>query len=134
MVPGPVQAAAAVALDDDDHVMAQRRRYRGRLERLAAGLRGAGLDAAVPDGTFYLWVPAPDWARVQGEAEGRDGSWVLAEALADAAGVLVSPGEFYGAAGHVRIAVVQPDERIDLALDRLAATDARLTAAPASTT
>jgi aspartate/methionine/tyrosine aminotransferase len=43
--------------------------------------------------------------------------------------MLVSPGEFYGdaGAGHVRIAVVQPDERIDLVDRRLAdSTDARL--------
>jgi aspartate/methionine/tyrosine aminotransferase len=34
---------------------------------------------------------------------------------------LVSPGEFYGPAGadHVRIAVVQPDERIELIAQRL---------------
>jgi aspartate/methionine/tyrosine aminotransferase len=33
----------------------------------------------------------------------------------------VSPGEFYGPAGadHVRIAVVQPDERIELVASRL---------------
>jgi succinyldiaminopimelate transaminase len=122
MVPGPVQAAAVVALDDDVHVEAQRRRYRGRLERLAQVLSAAGLEAAAPAGAFYLWVPAPDWARDQGAAEGRDGAWVLAEALADTAGMLVSPGEFYGPDGadHVRIAAVQPDDRIELAARRLA--------------
>jgi len=122
MVAGPVQAAAVVALDDDDHVDAQRHRYRRRLERLAAVLAGRGLDATVPAGAFYLWVPAPDWARAQGESEGRDGAWVLAEALAAAAGVLVSPGEFYGeeGAGHVRIAVVAPDDRLELVAERLA--------------
>jgi aspartate/methionine/tyrosine aminotransferase len=64
----------------------------------------------------------------QGETEGRDGAWVLAEALAEAAGMLVSPGEFYGeaGAGHIRIAVVQPDDRIDLVARRLAdSTDVR---------
>jgi aspartate/methionine/tyrosine aminotransferase len=47
---------------------------------------------------------------------------VLTEALAEAAGVLVSPGEFYGdtAVGFVRVAAVQPDERIELAATRLA--------------
>jgi aspartate/methionine/tyrosine aminotransferase len=36
---------------------------------------------------------------------------------------LVSPGEFYGAeaADHVRVAVVQPDDRIALVAQRLAA-------------
>ena len=38
MVPGPAQAAAVVALDDDDHVELQRTRYRGRLELLASVL------------------------------------------------------------------------------------------------
>src|SRR5205085_6716578 len=33
MVPGPVQAAAAVALDDDAHVKAQRELYLERLDR-----------------------------------------------------------------------------------------------------
>jgi succinyldiaminopimelate transaminase len=128
MVPGPVQAAAAVALDDDEHVYAQRSRYRNRLDRLAEVLSARGLDATVPAGTFYLWVPAPAWAVTAGASEGRDGAWVLAEALASAAGMLVSPGEFYGeaGAGHVRIAVVQPDDRIELVADRLAAsTDPR---------
>jgi len=122
MVPGPVQAAAVVALDDDVHVEAQRHRYRRRLERLADVLSTAGLEAAVPAGTFYLWVAAPAWALAQGRSEGRDGAWVLAEVLAEVAGVLVSPGEFYGeaGAGHVRIAVVQPDDRIELAARRLA--------------
>jgi aspartate/methionine/tyrosine aminotransferase len=37
-------------------------------------------------------------------------------------GALVSPGEFYGddGAGFVRVAVVQPTERIKLVADRLA--------------
>ncbi|HTZ09405.1 MAG TPA: aminotransferase class I/II-fold pyridoxal phosphate-dependent enzyme, partial [Acidimicrobiales bacterium] len=123
MVPGPVQAAAVAAWDDDGHVEVQRRRYRRRLERLSEILRGAGLDAAVPAGAFYLWVPVPAWAVAEGRARGRGGAWVLTEALAEAGGVVVSPGEFYGdgAAGHVRVAAVQPDERIELVARRLAA-------------
>ena len=36
--------------------------------------------------------------------------------------MLVSPGEFFGplGAGHVRIAAVQPDDRIALVAERLA--------------
>ncbi len=119
MVPGPVQAAAVVAWDDDAHVTVQRERYRRRLARLADILRAAGLEAEPPAGGFYLWVPVPAWADEQGVAEGRPGAWVLADALAEAAGMLVSPGEFYGqqAAGFVRIAAVQPDERIELLSD-----------------
>ena len=111
MVPGPVQAAAAVALGDQEHVDAQRERYRSRLGRLCDLLTDAyGVRAPMPGGAFYLWVPAPD-----GDA------WGFAERLAADAGALVSPGEFYGPAGasHIRIAVVQPDERIDLVERRL---------------
>ena len=122
MVPGPVQAAAAVAFDDDAHVEAQRDRYRRRLERLVGLLRSVGLEAAMPAGGFYLWVPVPEWAADEGAVTGRPGAWVLTEALARVAGVLVSPGEFYGdtAVGFVRVAAVQPDERIELVARRLA--------------
>jgi len=111
MVPGPVQAAAVAAWSDDEHVDAQRARYRSRLEAMAAALGAAGIAAPLPAGAFYLWVPAPD-----GDA------WALTRWLAETAGALVSPGEFYGAAGadHVRVAVVQSDDRIALVAERLA--------------
>jgi succinyldiaminopimelate transaminase len=122
MVPGPVQAAAVIAWDDDAHVAEQRGTYRRRLARLVEVFRGAGLEASMPAGGFYLWVPVPAWAETQGTVEGRPGAWVLTSALAEAGGVVVSPGEFYGqqAAGFVRVAAVQPDDRIELVATRLA--------------
>jgi succinyldiaminopimelate transaminase len=113
MLPGPVQAASVVALGDDDHVEVQRERYRQRLERCAELLgRTYGMEVPLPGGAFYLWVPAPE-----GDA------WGFTRRLAEDGGVLVSPGEFYGQAGtsHVRIAMVQPDDRLDLLERRLAA-------------
>jgi succinyldiaminopimelate transaminase len=111
MVPGPVQAAAVAAWADDQHVTDQRQRYRSRLEAMRAALSAIGVDAPMPAGAFYLWAPAPG-----GDA------WGLARRLAEQGGVLVSPGEFYGpdGAGHVRVAVVQPDDRIALVAQRLA--------------
>lgn len=112
MPAGPEQAAGAVAWSDDTHVDQQRERYRQRLDLLVTALREVGLDARMPDGAFYVWVEAPD-----GDA------WALAGHLAATAGALVSPGEFYGpaAAGHVRLAAVQPLDRIQLMADRLVA-------------
>ncbi len=112
MVPGPVQSAAVAAWGDDAHVDLQRERYLTRLEAMAAALGQIGVQAARPSGAFYLWVRADD-------ADG----YSLASRLADEGGALVSPGEFYGPAGtgHVRIAVVQPDDRIALVAERLAA-------------
>ncbi|HEX4866259.1 MAG TPA: succinyldiaminopimelate transaminase [Acidimicrobiales bacterium] len=111
MVPGPVQAAAVAAWGDDRHVDEQRARYLARLEAMRAALEGLDIDAPLPRGAFYLWVPAPD-----GDA------WGVARRLAAEGGALVSPGEFYGpaGAGFVRVAVVQPDDRIALVADRLA--------------
>jgi len=110
MVAGPVQAAAVAAWADDDHVEAQRRRYRRRLERLAEILGRWGLAVDLPAGAFYLWVAAPD-----GDA------WALTHRLAAEGGVVASPGEFYGPDGaeHVRLAVVQPDEQLELVARRL---------------
>ena len=110
MVPGPVQAAAVAAFDDDAHVDAQREIYRQRLAVGAELLAAAGLAVELPGGGFYLWAAAPD-----GDA------WALTRSLAERAGVVVSPGEFYGpaGAGHVRLAMVQPVGRLRLAIDRL---------------
>ena len=110
MVPGPVQAAVAVAYRDDEHVNAQRATYLARLELVAKSLTDFGVVAPMPDGAFYLWCHKP----------GLDG-WELAALLAETAGLVVSPGDLYGDAGapFVRIAMVQPDERLALAGERL---------------
>ena len=109
MVPGPAQAAAIVALDDDDHVVEQRQRYARRLGRMREIL-GTWMDVEVPSpaGSFYLWFDVGD-------------GWTFAERLAREGGAIVSPGEFYGAVSDqfVRVAVVQPDDRIELVAQRL---------------
>jgi succinyldiaminopimelate transaminase len=111
MVAGPVQAAAVAAWSDSVHVDEQRARYWHRLERCRELLAQVDVDVDLPDGGFYLWARAPD-----GDA------WALARRLAETAGALVSPGVFYGSAGadHVRLAMVRPDEQLDLLADRLA--------------
>jgi aspartate/methionine/tyrosine aminotransferase len=110
MVPGPAQAAAVAALGDDAHVDEQAARYRHRLERAAEILKAADLDAAMPHGGFYLWAEAPE-----GDA------WGFVDRLAREVGCLVAPGDTFGPAGqrYVRVAVVQPDERLELVAQRL---------------
>ena len=84
---------------------------------VAAAMRvlgGYGCPVTLPEGGFYLWVPVP---------AGRwPDAWAMAEALATDGGLLVSPGDLYGedGAGHVRVAVVQPLERLALVGERLA--------------
>ena len=110
MVPAPVQSAVALAYNDDAHVDAQRDLYRERLTIVAEALRAVGVDAPMPEGSFYLWV----------RREGSDG-WSLAEDIARRSGIVASPGDLYGEAGapYVRVAVVQPTERLELAAARL---------------
>ena len=113
MVAGPVQSAVALAYQDDRHVEEQRHRYQNRLSILSEALTGYGISAPMPEGSFYLWC----------SREGSDG-WEIASELAEVSGLVTSPGEFYGpdSKDFVRIAVVQPDEQIQLAADRLSST------------
>lgn len=110
MVPGPAQAAAVAALADQVHVAEQRERYRSRLERLARIVGRFGPEPPLPRGGFYLWAAAPG-----GDA------WAFARTLLAEAGILVSPGEFYGAAaaGYVRIAAVLTEDALELVESRL---------------
>ena len=96
-----------------------RRRARRRAARALPspprGVVGAPAPASAstrrcPAGAFYLWAPAPD-----GDA------WALTRAARHEAGALVSPASstVRTAPAFVRVAVVQPDDRIALVADRL---------------
>ena len=113
MVPGPVQAAAAVAWGDDAHVDEQRERYAERRALFLDALPSIGLEDAGGPGSFYLWARGTDDAD----------AWATVARLA-ATGTLVSAGDLYGSDGapYVRIALVQPLDRLELALKRLAGT------------
>ncbi|HVW33667.1 MAG TPA: aminotransferase class I/II-fold pyridoxal phosphate-dependent enzyme [Acidimicrobiia bacterium] len=113
MVPGPIQAAATAAWNDDAHVAVQRDRYAERRRYVKSRLAELGL---VDDGgpsSFYLWVRSADPA---------EDAWAVTARLAEG-GMLVAAGDLYGAgrgtADHVRIALVAPLERLKLAIDRL---------------
>ncbi len=110
MAPWPVQAAAVAALGDDEHVAEQRDRYAQRRSLVQAAMEALGY---VHDGgptDFYLWLRS---------AEGVDDGWEMAARFAHA-GLLVSPGDLYGPAGadHVRLALVQPTDRLRMAVER----------------
>jgi succinyldiaminopimelate transaminase len=111
IVPGPVQAATTVALDDDEHVATQRERYRRRRGLLRSALEDAGYAVDSSHAGLYLWV--------RPEAGVQD-SWQTVGDLAGL-GILVAPGAFYGpaGAGHVRVALTASDEAIAEAAARL---------------
>jgi len=109
MMPAPVQAAMAAALEDDTHAAEQRARYAARRTALWAALASAGWVIEHSEAGLYLWAARP----------GLD-CWGSVGALASV-GILAAPGEFYGPAGsnHIRVALTATDERIDAAVARL---------------
>lgn len=119
MVPGPVQAAAVVALDDDEAVDVQRNIYAQRRTMMIGHLGTVGLVHDGGPGTFYLWA-SQTGGRTANTASGASAGWAIAERLARA-GTLVAPGDLYGPDGgpYVRIALVQPIERLELAVERI---------------
>ncbi|MGZ4592573.1 MAG: succinyldiaminopimelate transaminase [Actinomycetes bacterium] len=108
IVPAPVQAAMVAALEDDQHVAAQRDRYAVRRGLLRAALTSDGWRVDHSQAGLYLWV-----------TRGED-CWESVRRLATR-GILVAPGAFYGSAGarHVRVALTASDERIAAAVSRL---------------
>ena len=107
MVPSPIQAAAAAALADDGHVLAQRSRYGQRremlMERSLADFRVQESEAGL-----YLWC-------TRGEPAANSVDWFAER------GILVAPGTVYGPAGaqHVRVALTATDERVAAVARRL---------------
>jgi succinyldiaminopimelate transaminase len=109
IVPRPVQEALRVAISDDAHVAEQRERYRARRAVVRQALDAAGFRVDHSEAGLYLWATRgePCWDTVRSLAE---------------RGVLVAPGEFYGAAGarHVRVALTASDAAVVTLAARLA--------------
>ena len=95
-------------LDDEQHVEVQRERYLTRRAVLRPALEAAGFTVDHSEGSLYLWATRGEHCRATV-------NW-LAER-----GILVAPGDFYGAkaANHVRVALTATDERIAAAAERL---------------
>jgi LL-diaminopimelate aminotransferase len=107
----PILDAAVVALTGDASWQAARNElYRQRRDQVLAGVRAAGLVAAVPAAAIYVWARLP---------EGVDDN-DYADRLLAQAGVTVTPGSFFGPAGrgYVRVSLCTPTERIREAMAR----------------
>ena len=109
-MPGPQQRAMIAALEDDAHVEQQHATYAARRTRLKQALESAGFRIDHSEASLYLWATRDE------------DCWTTVADLADR-GILVAPGDFYGAAGkhHVRVAFTATDERVDAAVARLTA-------------
>lgn len=85
--------------------------YRRRRDMLVEALNGLGWHLEKPQATFYVWAPVPDGHT--------DASFT--EMMLEKAGVVITPGSGYGAAGagYFRISLTLPTERLQEAVERI---------------
>ena len=111
----PIQAAAAAALNGpQDCVESFRQLYKRRCDVLIDGLNEIGWTTPKPQATMFTWIPIPEQFQALGSLE--FSKIILAEA-----DVAVSPGIGFGeyGDGHVRMALVENEQRIRQALRNL---------------
>jgi LL-diaminopimelate aminotransferase len=107
-----IQVAAETALQlPDIYLHEVQERYRSRRDFLIQGLAELGWNVPKPLATMYLWVPCPPGV----------GSTDFALTVLEQTGVVVTPGNAFGAAGegYVRISLIADCDRLGEALRRL---------------
>ena len=108
-----IQHAAALALGLPDEVCrAGASVFQDRRDALVPALQGLGWEVQTPQASMYAW------ARVPGVTD----SITYAVNAAEQTGVALSPGRAFGAGGEgfVRFALVQPPDKLQEAVRRLA--------------
>ncbi len=109
-----IQIAGIEALEGDQGCLEEMRAiYTERRDVLVSGLNRLGLVASSPRATFYVWIETP---------KGHDSASFAALLLAKA-GIVATPGNGFGAPGegYVRMTLTLPKERLQEAVDRIAA-------------
>ena len=107
-----IQEAAIAAFNTDDSILSDiRKTYQDRRDALYNGLKSLGFHLIKPKATFYLWAKVPS---------GFDSSGFVAHLL-NKAGVLITPGNGFGAPGegYVRFALTVPVEKIKETVERI---------------
>ena len=86
-------------------------RSASRRDILVEGLVNLGFSVERPKATFYLWIEVP-----QGYSSAKTASRLLTEA-----GIVVTPGNGFGAAGegYIRIALTVGKERLKEVIERI---------------
>jgi len=113
-IPQAIQQMAIAALNGpQDAVAAHNVIYQRRRDQVVEALRAIGLRTTAPKASLYVWARIPE-----GET-----SIGFAGRLLDDTGVVVTPGNGYGAQGegYVRLSITTPDDTIAEGLRRLAA-------------
>jgi LL-diaminopimelate aminotransferase len=109
----PVQYAAIEALRLPPAWLEQRNAvYKRRRDLIVEGCNNIGMRAATSPAGLYIWAHVPAGLT----------SREFASQLFDKTGVFVTPGTNFGQAGegYVRISITEPEERLEVALQRMA--------------
>ena len=108
----PIQKAAEKALTADPVSLTEQvREYEARRDALISGLEKGGWNVPKSPATMFVWAKFPTgWT-----------SREFAFELIEKAGVAVVPGDAFGkeGEGYVRIALVQPPEKLAEAAERI---------------
>lgn len=114
------RAALAAFSGPRDWLAAVRREYAQRRLTLARGVqRLRGLDCAIPDGSFYVWVDASGW--IGQEVAGTRIARVedLATLLLERERVAVMPGTGFGDPTRLRLSFAAPAAELEEGLARM---------------
>lgn len=107
-----IQIAGIAALEGDQTGLKETNsEYMSRRDVLVDGLVNLGFSVERPKATFYLWVEAP-----QGYSSAKTASRLLTEA-----GIVVTPGNGFGAAGegYIRMALTVGKQRLKEVIERI---------------
>ncbi|GGY49445.1 aminotransferase class I/II-fold pyridoxal phosphate-dependent enzyme [Parvularcula lutaonensis] len=110
----PIQHATALALDNAEAITADVRiQYRARRDAFLEAASAAGWDLPKPDASMFIWAPLP---------KGETDSVSFCKRMVREAGVALSPGVGFGegGTGHIRIALVAPEDQLASAATRIA--------------
>ena len=88
--------------------------YKGRRNLFVKGLNDMGWKVKMPKATFYVWAQIPPQFSGLTSLE-------FSQLLVDKAGVVTAPGTGFGeyGEGYVRFALVEPEDRLKIALERI---------------
>jgi len=109
-----VQEASITALREGDAFAASLRAiYKQRRDVVIAALRKLSIECRVPKATFYIWAKTP---------KGYDSSAAFVTKVLQETGVVVTPGNGFGAPGegYFRISLTVDTPRLEEALSRIA--------------
>ncbi|MDF2571356.1 MAG: dapL 1 [Sporomusa sp.] len=108
----PLQQAAIAALTGSQNCVAETAAaYQRRRDIIVDGFSEIGWVADRPKASMYVWAPVPT----------KQSSYDFTVSLLKNTGVAVIPGSAFGACGegYVRIALVQPEQRLSEAVSRI---------------